>query len=53
MIATLTDRRVIAWAIVVLALLVALWIWRRSRRHRHGSDSHLRIDLLGDDQERE
>jgi lysylphosphatidylglycerol synthetase-like protein (DUF2156 family) len=45
----MTERHLIAYAILLLALLVAAVLWRRSRRVRHSPEPHLRIDLVGDD----
>jgi hypothetical protein len=44
--AALTERHEIAWAILVLALLVATILWRRTRRVRRAPERHLRIDLV-------
>jgi hypothetical protein len=44
--AAMTERHEIAWAILVLALLVAAILWRRSRRVRQAPERHLRIDLV-------
>ena len=44
--AAMTERHEIAWAILVLALLVATILWRRSRRVRRTPERHLRIDLV-------
>ena len=46
----MTERHLIAWAILLVVLLVGtvrLWrVTRRSRGRRQSSEPHLRIDLL-------
>jgi hypothetical protein len=47
----MTERHLIAYAILLLILFGALVLWRRSRRVRSAPEPHMRIDLLGDEGE--
>jgi hypothetical protein len=47
----LMERHLIAYAIVLLVLIGALLLWRRSRRVRRVPETHLRIDLLAQAEE--
>ena len=40
------ERQLIAWAILLVVLLAAAVLWKRSRRVRRAPERHLRIDLL-------
>jgi ABC-type nickel/cobalt efflux system permease component RcnA len=44
----LMERHLIAYAIVLLVLIGALLLWRRSRRVRRAPEPHLKIDLLAE-----
>jgi LPXTG-motif cell wall-anchored protein len=45
----MTERQLIAYAILLLLLLAgALLLWRRRRRGRRAPQPHMRIDLLGE-----
>jgi hypothetical protein len=46
----MTERHLIAYAILLLVLLAAVIMWRRSRRVRRSPGHHLRIDLVGDEE---
>ena len=43
----MTERHLLAYAILLLVLIGAFLLWRRSRRVRSASEPHMRIDLLG------
>ena len=46
----MTERHLIAYAILLLVIAGAAIFWRRRRRRvRRGPEPHLRIDLLGGD----
>ena len=45
----MTERHLIAYAILLLVLIGAALLWRRRRSVQRPSDSHLRIDLLSDE----
>jgi hypothetical protein len=48
----MTERHLIAYAILLLLLIGAAALWRIARgprRRRHAPEPHLRIDLLGDE----
>ena len=47
----MTERHLIAYAILLLLLIGAILLWRRSRRVRRAPEPHMRIDLLGDEGE--
>jgi hypothetical protein len=47
----MTERHLIAYAIVIILLLAAAIVWRRSRRTRRAPEPHLRIDLVSGDPE--
>jgi high-affinity Fe2+/Pb2+ permease len=40
------ERQLIAGTILLVLLLAAFALWRRSRRVRRAPERHLRIDLL-------
>jgi hypothetical protein len=42
----LMERHLIAYAILLLVLIGAVLLWRRSRRVRRAPEPHLKIDLL-------
>jgi ABC-type nickel/cobalt efflux system permease component RcnA len=44
----LMERHLIAYAILLLVLIGALIVWRRSRRVRRAPEPHLKIDLLAE-----
>ncbi|MFL6846036.1 MAG: hypothetical protein ACJ8ER_14285 [Allosphingosinicella sp.] len=46
----MTERHLIAYAILLLFLLAVFVLWRRSRRVHRPSEPHLRIDLIADDE---
>jgi ABC-type nickel/cobalt efflux system permease component RcnA len=45
------ERHLIAYAILLLVLIGALLLWRRSRRVRRAPEPHMRIDLIAGDGE--
>jgi hypothetical protein len=45
----MTDRHLIAYAILLLLLVAAALLWRRSRRTGRAPEPHLKIDLIGDE----
>jgi hypothetical protein len=45
----MTERHLIAYAILLVLLFAALALWRRTRRR--APEPHLRIDLLSGDAE--
>jgi cytochrome c-type biogenesis protein CcmH/NrfF len=48
----MTERHLIAYAILLLLLLIgAVLLWRRGRRAHRVSEPHMRIDLLGESEE--
>jgi hypothetical protein len=47
-----TERHLIAYAILLLFLLAVFVMWRRSRRRVHRpAEPHLRIDLIADEED--
>jgi hypothetical protein len=50
----MTERHLIAYAILLLLLIGAVALWRVARgprRRRRAPEPHLRIDLIGDESE--
>jgi ABC-type nickel/cobalt efflux system permease component RcnA len=47
----MTERHLMAYAILLLVLIGAFLLWRRSRRVRRAPEPHMRIDLLGGEAE--
>jgi ABC-type nickel/cobalt efflux system permease component RcnA len=47
----LMERHLIAYAILLIVLIGALLLWRRSRRIRRVPEPHLKIDLLAEAEE--
>ena len=49
----MTERHLIAYAILLLFLIGAVVLWRSVRRprRRHAPEPHLRIDLLAEEPE--
>jgi hypothetical protein len=45
----MTERHLIAYAILFLAAAIVFAVWRLGRRAHGSPDPHLRIDLVKDD----